>query len=163
MKEIILAILGSGLLSSIVALISSRLARRDQKKDHYDELKKGLEEREAKGAERFQIHKDKIDQICTELQKRDSVDAVFRDLMIGISRDRILFISKAILKRKAITIREKATLEAIYIPYKNLGGNSDGKTTYEVCVAFPIVSDEEAEKMDKEIRQREILEQEGKT
>jgi hypothetical protein len=160
MYDIIIAILGSSLLSSVIGLISSRLARKDQKEDHYEELKKGLEEREERGAERFRIHKEKIDGIYTELRKRDEVDEAFRELMIGYSRDRIQFVSKQILKRKAITILEKSTLKSIYVPYEKLGGNSYGKTTYESCMAFPVVSEEEAEKMDKEIRQREFQEME---
>ena len=160
-NELIIAVLGSGVLSSIVALLSARLARKDQKEDHYEELKKGLDEREKTGAERFRIHRDKIDQICTDLQKRDEVDSVFKDLMIGIGRDRMLFVSKQILKRRAITIREKSTLKSIYEPYEKLGGNSDGQTTYETCMNLPIVSEEEAERMDKELNKKEMQEDHG--
>ena len=73
------------------------------------------------------------------------------DELMGLAHDKLVFLTDKFQKRGAITLKEKATLNSIYEPYsKGLHGNGDGKTGYEYAMQLPVVTDKEAEIMDKE-------------
>ena len=150
------------------------------KKDEHEELRKefnkGLQEREDVGRKRYEEHKIAIEQMTKEHKKDfeillkaiknvedsneklcEKVDTVadyqknIGDGVMGLSHDKLIFSTGKIAERKAITLKEKATLTSIYDPYRRLGGNGDCKTAYEHVMSLNVISDEEAKRIDKEL------------
>lgn len=150
------------------------------KKNEHEELRKefnkGLQEREDVGRKRYEEHKIAIEQMTKEHKKDfeillkaiknvedsneklcEKVDTVadyqknIGDGVMGLSHDKLIFSTGKIAERKAITLKEKATLTSIYDPYRRLGGNGDCKTAYEHVMSLNVISDEEAKRIDKEL------------
>ena len=139
------------------------------------EVKDGLAERESTGKRRYEEHHISIEKMALQHQKdfqalfdaikqlesndtkiteslckiADKQD-VIGDSLIGISHDKIIFMTDKIAERGAITLKEKSTLDSIYEPYHRLGGNSHCSTAMEYMKTLPVVTDEEAKKMDSE-------------
>ena len=86
--------------------------------------------------------------------KENSNEKRQNDMLLGLAHDRILFLTDKYVRRKAITLKEKRNLEYLYRPYRGLHGNGDCQIGYEECQKLPIVSDEEALKMDSEIKRK---------
>lgn len=137
------------------------------------EVKQGLEEREAMGRKRYDEHHLSIEKMSLQHQKdfqtlleaikqlenndtrvTESLDKIankqetMAESLIGMSHDKLIFMTDKIAERGAITLKEKATLESIYVPYHKLGGNSHCSTAMEYMKTLPVVSDEEAKNMD---------------
>lgn len=137
------------------------------------EVKEGLAEREEMGKKRYEEHHLSIEKMNLQHQKdfQTLLEAIKRlenndtkvteslekmaekqetiaESLIGISHDKIIFMTDKIAGRGAITLKEKATLESIYEPYRKLGGNSHCSTAMEYMKSLPVVSDEEAKSMD---------------
>lgn len=154
--------------------------KKQLKEDKYDELRKefntGLQEREDTGKSRYEEHKTEIAEMRVEHKKDfevlikaiknleksneklcEKVDSVvdyqknIGDGVMGLAHDKLIFSTGKIAERKAITLKEKATLTSIYDPYKRLGGNGDCKTAYEHVMSLNVISDEEAKRIDKEL------------
>lgn len=81
----------------------------------------------------------------------DILDAQAEAIM-GLGHDKIIYLCQQIARRGMITLKEKANLQALYIPYSKLGGNGDGKTMYEHCMALPACSEEKALELDRQIK-----------
>jgi hypothetical protein len=79
------------------------------------------------------------------------LDAQAKELM-GLGHDKIIFLTQQIARRGYITLKEKANLEALYIPYSKLGGNGDGKTGYNHCMSLSVCSDERAVELDRQLK-----------
>lgn len=77
------------------------------------------------------------------------------DAIVGLGHDKILYLTDKIQRRGKITLKEKTNLTGIYVPYHELGGNGDGKTSYEYCMTLPICTDEDAEEADRMLRRHE--------
>lgn len=151
------------------------------KKNEHEELRKefnkGLQEREDVGRKRYEEHKIAIEQMTKEHKKDfeillkaiknvedsneklcEKLDTVadsqksIGDGVMGLSHDKLIFSTGKIAERKAITLKEKATLTSIYDPYRRLGGNGDCKTAYEHVMSLNVISDEEAKRIDKELK-----------
>lgn len=75
-------------------------------------------------------------------------------MLLGLGHDKILYLTDRMVKRGAITLKEKRNLEYLYIPYKEMGGNGDCKIGYDACQKLRIVSEDEAEALDWEIRKK---------
>lgn len=139
------------------------------------EVREGLSEREKTGRLRYEEHKLAIEQMNLEhqkdfqalkeaidkltehdskitdsLQKMSSKQDVVADGMVGIAHDRIVFVADKIIRRGAVTMKEKATLESIYAPYVKLGGNSYAKKSMEHVDKLPVITEEEALKLDEQ-------------
>lgn len=157
--------------------------KKQLKEDEHGELRKefnkGLQEREDVGRKRYEEHRIAIERM-TEEHKKDfeillkaikniedsneklckKVDAVIDcqknigDGVMGLAHDKLIFSTGKIAERKAITLKEKATLTSIYDPYKRLGGNGDCKTAYEHVMSLNVISDEEAKRIDKELKEK---------
>jgi len=145
--------------------------------DLTEEVKVGLEEREATGLRRYEEHRLAIDKMALQHQKdfqalydaikqlesndtkiteslgkmADKQD-VMAESLVGQAHDRILFLTDKITERGAITNKEKATIDSMYAPYKRLGGNGYVKTSVEYIESLRTVSEDEAKKMDLEIK-----------
>lgn len=78
------------------------------------------------------------------------------DVMTGLSQDRIVEKADRVIKRGAITPREKSILENICVPYRAGGGNSHAKSSCEEIATLPLISEEIAEAMDTARREDEF-------
>ena len=126
-------------------------------KELSEEVRQGLEEREAKGAERYQEHKEAIEELREAMisltKNTDEVAKLGKYMgqsLMALTHDKLIYLGKQYQKRGAITLAEKNNLKLLYTPYHDgLGGNSDGEGYYTYCRNLPIVTDEEAMEMDK--------------
>ena len=143
--------------------------------DLAEEVKTGLEDRESKGLQRYEEHKLVIEKMAVQHQKdfialkdaiqkltendskitaslqkiSDKQDGLGEGIM-GLSHDKLVYMTDKITARGAITLKEQATLTSIYEPYIKLNGNGDAKAGYKHVMGLKVVSDEEARKMDNE-------------
>lgn len=76
-------------------------------------------------------------------------------MLVGLGHDKILYLADKYVRRGSITLKEKRNLKCLYDPYRDLGGNGDCEIGYEACGRLPVVSDEEAEAKDIEIKRKE--------
>lgn len=157
-------IIGSGLIQF---LITRKDNRKEELKRIQKELKQGLDEREATGKARYLEHKeaiDKLNEAIFQLTKNDTEQSKYiryiGDELMGLAHDKLVYLTSHYQKRGAITLKEIATLKAIYEPYHNgLHGNGDGQAGYEFAMTLPVVTDAQAEKMDIEIKKERYKEE----
>lgn len=131
-------------------------------KELSEEVKQGLEEREAKGVERYQEHKEAIEELRKAMisltKNTDEITKLGKYMgqsLMALTHDKIIVLGKQYQKRGAITLAEKNNLKLLYEPYHNgLGGNSDGEGYYIYCMNLPVVTDEEAMEMDKKNKEK---------
>lgn len=141
-----------------------------------DEFKEGLQAREDKGRERYEEHREAIARM-TEEHKKDfqtllsaieqlkdndirtteyveeirNYNKYMGDEIMGLAHDKLVYLTDKYQARGAITLKEKATLDAIYKPYHDgLAGNGDGQVGYEYAMKLPVVSDSKAKDLDVE-------------
>lgn len=159
--QVILTILGSsGLFTLIQYLIQRHDTRNDELEKFRKEYTEGLDDRERRGLQRYQEHQEsikKLNEAIVQLTKNDTemqeyMHCVGNELM-GLAHDRLVHLTDKYQERGAITLKEIATLKAIYEPYHNgLNGNGDGQAGYEFAMTLPVVTDEQAREMDKNLR-----------
>ena len=149
--------MGSGLIQFFVT-------RKDNKNDKLaaieKELKDGLDDREARGKARYTEHQEaisKLNDAILKLTENDTKQTQYMkyvgDELMGLAHDRLVDLTDKYQQRGAITLKEIATLEAIYKPYsEGLGGNGDGKAGYEYAMKLPVVTDAVAREMDLKIK-----------
>lgn len=96
------------------------------------------------------------------LQRRDlkrdrekSIASVESRMILGLGHDKIIYLTDKFVRRGSITLKEKRNLEYLYKPYAEMGGNGDCKIGYEACQRLPVVSDDEAEEKDIEMKRKE--------
>ena len=77
-------------------------------------------------------------------------------MLLGLGHDRILHLTDKIVRRGAITLKEKRNLEFLCDPYFDLGGNGDCRIGYDACQKLGVVSDDAAEDMDARFKRKEI-------
>lgn len=127
MKEIIFALIGGGFFAFIQFLIT----RYDNKHSELKELKDIL------------VSMEKTNEKQSEIIKLQGQE------LLGLAHDKLVYLTNQIIKRGAITPKEKANLKAIYIPYKKMGGNGDGEEGFNVCMDLRVVSEQEAYELDR--------------
>lgn len=88
--------------------------------------------------------------------KENEKDSIQNKMLLGLAHDRILQLTDSIIKRGVITSKEKTNLKYLYFPYRELGGNGDCETGYDVCNGFEVVTDEVANRLDIERRKHEF-------
>jgi len=152
--------------------------------DLITEVRNGLEERERTGKQRYDEHHLAIEKmavqhqkefmalqeaiqkltendtrITTSLENIASKQDVMANGIMGLSHDKLVFMTDKITERGAITLKEQATLTSIYEPYVRLDGNGDAKAGYKHVMGLRVVSDDEARDMDIKIKnkKREIV------
>ena len=155
-------ILGSGLIQFFV---NRKDSKQEQLKQIQKELKDGLDEREATGKSRYLEHKEaiqKLEEVIFQLTKNDTEQSKYMryigEELMGLAHDKLVSLTDHYQERGSITLKEKATLEAIYKPYHDgLGGNGDGKIGYEFAMKLPIVTDSQAREIDLEIEKKKYI------
>ena len=88
-------------------------------------------------------------------EKEESMESAQAKMLLGLGHDRILYITDRLVKRGAITLKEKRNLEYLWKPYSSLHGNGDCEIGYKACQQLPVVSEEKAEELDNAIRMKE--------
>lgn len=91
-------------------------------------------------------------------KKRDKEaenDSAQSKMLLGLGHDKLLYLTDKYVKRGAITIKEKRNLKFLVQPYFELGGNGDCEIGYDACSKLPIVSEEEADQMDINLKRKE--------
>lgn len=155
----ILAFVCSG---AFVGFVQFLIQRHDNQKGRLDELEQkfteGLNLREMTGKARYDEHKEAIEELrkaiislsesTIETQK---ITSAVGELVVGLGQDKLVYLTDKYRARGAITLKEKAGLKALYIPYhEKLDGNGYGTLGYEYCMEkLPLISDEEAMELDK--------------
>ena len=128
------------------------------------DVKLGLEQREQKGLERYQEHKEAISELreaiialTKDAEDRKTLESYVASSLLAITHDKLVYLGKTYQKRGAITLAEKNNMKLLYTPYHDgLGGNSDGEGYYTYCMHLPVVTDEEAAEMDKKNKEELI-------
>lgn len=134
--------------------------------DLAQEVREGLADREAKGAERYREHQESIEELrkamitmAENTEETRKIGGYLGESLMALTHDKLIYLGKCYQRRGAITLAEKNNLKLLYTPYHDgLGGNSDGEGYYTYCMNLPVVTDEEAMEMDKKNRE-EILRQ----
>ena len=88
-------------------------------------------------------------------EKEESMESAQAKTLLVLGYDRILSITDRLVKRGAITLKEKRNLEYLWKPYSSLHGNGDCEIGYKACQQLPVVSEEKAEELDNTIRMKE--------
>ena len=178
--QILITIIGSGALFSFIQFLITRHDTRKDKidelvnqlkdcsslqdersKERYtalqSEIRDGLDERETTGRARYLEHREaiqKLNEAIFQLTKNDTEQSQYiktiGESLIGLSHDKIIYLSDKILERGGITLKEKATLKSLYEPYQKLGGNGDCAVAFNAINDLPIITEEKAKEMDKE-------------
>lgn len=182
--QVILTVVGSVIGSGAVfGFIQFLIQRRDKQKEDEEgkkfqvlreEFQEGLKQREDKGRERYEEHREAIATMSVEHKKdfqtlltvieqlKDSdikttqyieeirtYNKYMGDEIMGLAHDKLVYLTDRYQERGAITLKEKATLDAIYKPYhEGLNGNGDGQIGYDYAMKLPVVSDSKARDMD---------------
>ena len=128
-----------------------------------NEVREGLQEREDMGRQRYEEHKEAIEElrqaILSVTKNTEEINNLGRYMgksLMALTHDKLIFLGKQYQKRGAITLAEKNNLKLLYEPYHNgLGGNSDGEGYYMYCMNLPVITDEEAVEMDKKLKDLE--------
>lgn len=121
-------------------------------------VKDGLEERENKGQERYEEHKKTIEELkkavivlTDDAKDRRKYEQAMGESLMALTHDKLVHLGKTYQKRGAITLAEKNNLTMLYKPYHDgLGGNSDGEGYFNYCMNLPVITEEEANDMDKQ-------------
>ena len=130
------------------------------------EAKQGLKDREETGLQRYKEHQESIQELkkailalTEDVEERKVLEKYIGNSLMALTHDKLVYLGKCYQKRGSITLSEKNNLRLLFEPYHNgLGGNSDGEGYYNYCMGLPVVTDEEALKMDSENKQ-EIVRQ----
>lgn len=131
-----------------------------------ESLKQGLNDRERTGKERYEEHKEYIKELreailvlTEDAQERKKLEKYMANSLLAITHDKLIYLGKTYQRRGAITLAEQNNLKLLYTPYHDgLGGNSDGEGYYNYCMHLPIVTDEEAQELDRKNKE-ELLRQ----
>ena len=86
--------------------------------------------------------------------KKKSNELVSSKMLLGRGHYQIMVLTDKCIRRGAITLREKQTLEYLYRPYREMGGNGDCEIGYNACAQLRIISPEEAEDIDEKNSER---------
>lgn len=89
-------------------------------------------------------------------EKEEADQSAQTRMLLGLGHDKIVYLTDRCVRRGAITLKEKRNLEFLAQPYFEAGGNGDGKIGYEACQKLPVVSDDDAEIMDINIKKKEF-------
>lgn len=86
--------------------------------------------------------------------KKKNNDLVSSKMLLGLGHYQIMVLTDKCIRRGAITLKEKQTLEYLYRPYREMGGNGDCEIGYNACAQLRIVSPEEAADIDEKNNER---------
>ena len=145
-QDAIIAVISSGAFFTFIQYLITRHDKKNNESDNrYQELKEGLEN-----------HKENIEKLNQILLENKKENEGIKQLLIGIGHDKLVFMTDKIARRGSITLKEKATLDAVFKPYSAMGGNGDGEAGYKYCVTLPVVSDEGAREKDNSLLREDM-------
>ena len=156
-QTIITVIFSGAFFTFLQFMITRRDNRNDEIKNLREDMKKGLDERELTGKERYLEHREsiqKLNEAIIKLTENDTQMGKYMksvgDGIVGLGHDKLVYLTDRYIMRGKITYEEQATLTAIYKPYAELGGNGVGKQGYDACMRLPTCTREEAFELDAE-------------
>ena len=88
-------------------------------------------------------------------QKEEEAQSETSRMILALGHDKIAYLTRKFIRRGGITQTEHANLSGLYGPYRAMGGNGDGKAGFEACGKLPVISDDEADRRDIEIKRKE--------
>ena len=88
-------------------------------------------------------------------QKEEEAQSETSRMILALGHDKIAYLTRKFIRRRGVTQTEMANLAGLYAPYRAMGGNGDGKAGYEACEKLPIITDDEADRRDIEIKRKE--------
>ena len=88
-------------------------------------------------------------------QKEEEAQSETSRMILALGHDKIAYLTRKFIRRGGITQTELANLSGLYGPYRAMGGNGDGKAGFEACEKLPVISDDEADRRDIEIKRKE--------
>ena len=91
----------------------------------------------------------------TKKQKEEEAQSETSRMILALGHDKIAYLTRKFIRRGGITQTELANLSGLYGPYRAMGGNGDGKAGFEACEKLPVISDDEADRRDIEIKRKE--------
>lgn len=145
-QDVIIAVISSGAFFTFIQYLITRHDKKNNESDNrYQELKEGLEN-----------HKENIEKLNQILLENKKENEGIKQLLIGIGHDKLVFMTDKIARRGSITLKEKATLDAVFKPYSTMGGNGDGEAGYKYCVTLPVISDEGAREKDNSLLREDM-------
>lgn len=88
-------------------------------------------------------------------EKEEANNSAQSRMLLGLGHDKILYLTDKYVRRGAITLKEKRNLKFLADPYFDLGGNGDCKIGYDACEKLRVVSEDEAEMLDVDLKRKE--------
>lgn len=82
-------------------------------------------------------------------QSKQKNNSALEMAVLAMLHDKIFEKAERYIKRGGITIKELENLRRLFIPYQKLGGNGTGEKLFNDCCKLPILTEEEADEMDK--------------
>jgi hypothetical protein len=144
MKEIFTALISGGFFVFLEFLIK----RWDNKHSDISSIKESI----SKNSESIEAIRKILLNISTDNKTQSDILDAQAEAIMGLGHDKIIYLGQQIARRGMITLKEKSNLQALYVPYSKLGGNGDGKTMYEHCMALPACSEERALELDRQLK-----------
>ncbi len=181
-RDIMLVLAGGGALAAMLKFIefliehiAKRKDRKEDKKDaigglrqelkqHLVEVNQGWKEdycdRHTKSIEELtdvsnQL-KDNVIILTETVKSMKDYNIHVGNAVQGIIHDRMIHNVDCYIARGSITREELTTLTSMYDPYKALGGNGSVKDAYEIANDLPIVTKEEAARLDLELERKKF-------
>lgn len=96
--------------------------------------------------------KDNVVLLTENISQMQEYNTNVGDAVKGIIHDRILHNVDGYIERGGITHEELATLKSMYDPYKNLGGNGDVETAYNIALKLPVITKNDALERDNRLK-----------
>ena len=175
-------LISSGLIQFLISRSDKKKedAKNSELNKLREEFKKGIQKNGDADIDRFKMHEDEIKNLAEEhkndfyifrevieqlkdndaritdsIEKMSDKQDIMADSLMGQAHDRIMFVANQIMQRGAITNAEKATIKAMYEPYRKLGGNGDVKEAVDYILTLRTVTEEESRILKMELRDKE--------
>lgn len=132
------------------------------------EVKKQFEFQAAELRAQCALEQKRYDEIKEVLLKntesdkeRDKYMHTMGEALMGIIHDRILSNADGYIEREGITREELSTIGSLYRPYKELGGNGDVETAYNLILQLDLITKQEAAHRDQKCIEKRYCKMEG--
>lgn len=159
MSETVKLILTFLLSGSFVGFIQFLIQRNDNKNSKIKALEQEIHEEKIERERAMNELREVMTQLAKTPAEQQKIINANSEILVALTQDRLVQLTSKYQERGAITLTEKAILTAIYEPYHDkLGGNGYGKMGYTYAMKLPVVTDEEAHKMDLNFKKRLLME-----
>ena len=158
MSETVKLILTFLLSGSFVGFIQFLIQRNDNKNSKIKALEQEIHEEKIERERAMNELREVMTQLAKTPAEQQKIINANSEILVALTQAWLVEITKRYQDRGAITLTEKAILTAIYEPYHDkLGGNGYGKMGYTYAMKLPVVTDEEARKMDLNFKKRLLM------